>query len=76
MKRKNVFVRMIALLLVLATAAMLFGQNASLVLDIPVMLAVMLLLTMPTLMKKKLSRWQGILLLGIYAAFCIVQFTL
>ena len=58
------------------TAATLFGQNASLVLDIPVMLAVMLLLTVPTLMKKKLSRWQGILLLGIYAAFCAVQFTM
>jgi len=58
------------------STATLFGQNASLVLDIPVMLAVMLLLTIPTLMKKKLSRWQGILLLCIYAAFCVVQFTL
>ena len=58
------------------SAATLFGQNASLVLDIPVMLAVMCLLTIPTLMKKKLSRWQGILLLCIYAAFCVVQFTM
>ncbi len=50
------------------------GINSSLVLDIPVMLAVMIILTLPTLIKQKLSRWQGILLLGIYAAFCTVQF--
>jgi len=58
------------------SAAVLFGKNASLVLDIPLMLAVMLLLTVPALARKKLSRWQGILLLCIYAAFCVVQFTL
>ena len=58
------------------TAATLFGQNASLVLDIPVMLSVMLLLTVPALVRKKLSRTQGILLLCIYAAFCVVQFTM
>lgn len=52
----------------------LFGCNASLVLDIPLMLAVMLLLTVPALATKKLSRWQGILLLCIYAAFCLFQF--
>ncbi len=50
------------------------GINSSLVLDIPVMFAVMLILTVPTLIKQKLSRWQGILLLGIYAAFCALQF--
>lgn len=53
---------------------LLFGQNASLVLDIPLMIAVMLLLTVPALLKKKLGRWQGIALLVIYAAFCICQF--
>ena len=52
------------------------GINASLVLDIPVMLGVMTILTVPTLIKEKLSRWQGILLLCIYAAFCILQFTI
>ena len=55
---------------------LLFGQNASLVLDIPLMLTVMLLLTIPALLRKKLSRWQGILLLAIYAAFCVVQFAI
>ena len=53
---------------------LLLGHNASLVLDIPIMLCVMLLLTVPALTRKKLERWQGILLLCIYAAFCLFQF--
>lgn len=52
------------------------GLNASLVLDIPLMLGVMAILTLPALFRKKLTRLQGILLLTIYAAFCIVQFSL
>jgi len=52
------------------------GYNASLVMDIPVMFAVMLLLTLPALLRGKLSRVQGVLLLGIYAVFCMVQFTM
>lgn len=52
------------------------GMNASLIMDIPVMFAVMLLLTVPALKKGKLYRVQGILLLAIYAAFCVVQFTI
>ena len=55
---------------------MLLGHNASLVLDMPLMLTVMLLLTIPALLRKKLSRWQGIALLVIYAAFCGFQFVL
>ena len=54
----------------------LFGINASLVLDIPLMIVVMALLTLPALLRKKLGRWQGITLLAIYAAFCVVQFAL
>lgn len=57
-------------------AGLINGINASLVLDIPVMLAVMLILTVPTLIKQKLSRWQGITMLGIYAAFCVLQFVI
>lgn len=53
---------------------LLAGHNASLVLDIPVMLSVMLLLCVPALTRKKLERWQGILLLCIYAGFCLFQF--
>ena len=56
--------------------SLLFGHNASLVLEFPVMFAVMLLLTLPALFKGKLSRPQGIALLCIYAAFCVVQFTI
>ena len=50
------------------------GINASLVVDIPVMLLVMLLLAVPALKTGKLSRAQGIILLCIYAAFCAFQF--
>ena len=60
----------------LPSSAMLFGHNASLVLDLPVMFLVMLLLTVPALARGKLSRFQGILLLLIYAAFCTVQFVM
>ena len=56
--------------------SLLFGHNASLVLEFPVMFAVMLLLTVPALVKGRLSRPQGIALLCIYAAFCVVQFTI
>ena len=52
------------------------GLNLSLVLDIPVMLGVMILMILPALLKKKLSRWQGFALLGIYLAFCVCQFIL
>ncbi len=52
------------------------GMNASLIVDLPVMLGVMLLMALPVLIKEKLSRWQGITLLGIYAAYCTLQFVL
>ena len=52
------------------------GLNLSLVFDIPVMLAVMSLMIFPALMHKKLSRWQGVAPLGIYAAFVVLQFVL
>lgn len=50
------------------------GRNASLVVDFPIMILVMALLTLPALIRQKLSRWQGILLLVIYFSFCIFQF--
>ena len=52
------------------------GLNLSLVLDIPVMLGVMLLMILPAMMRKKLGRWQGLVLLCVYAAFCVCPFTL
>lgn len=56
------------------TTSTLFGQNASLVLDIPVMLSVMAILLIPTFIRGKLSKVQGIALLCVYAAFCTIQF--
>ena len=50
------------------------GMNASLVVDIPVMLTVMALMTLPALFRGKLARWQGIALLTSYASFCVFQF--
>lgn len=52
------------------------GINSSFILDIPVMLLVMGILTIPTLIKQKLSRWQGILMLGIYVAFVGLSFVI
>ena len=53
---------------------LLMGMNASLLVDIPVMLGVMAILCVPAILKGKLYRWQGILLLCIYAAFTAFQF--
>ena len=53
---------------------MLAGYNSSLLIDMPLMLLVMLLLSVPAMIKNKLSRWQGVLLLLIYAGFCVYQF--
>ena len=50
------------------------GINTSLLIDIPVMFAVMALLTLPALLRGKLSRAQGVILLAVYAAFCVFQF--
>ena len=49
------------------------GINSSLVVDLPVMVFVMALLTIPALIRGKLSRVQGILLLATYAAFTAFQ---
>ena len=51
----------------------MFGLNTSLVLELPLMVGVMALMTLPALKCKKLFRWQGGLLLGIYTAFVVLQ---
>lgn len=58
---------------VIPEGSKLFGYNTSQLLEIPLMVAVMAIMTLPTLIKGKLRRWQGVLLLGIYAAFVILQ---
>lgn len=58
-------------------SGMMIGNiSASLILDIPVMLSVMALLTLPALIRGKLSKTQGYVLLGIYAVFITLQFVL
>ena len=50
------------------------GYPVSLMVDIPVMLFVMAFMTLPALKRGKLTRLQGIILLCVYAAFCVFQF--
>ncbi len=52
------------------------GMNASLAVDMPVMFGVMIILTVPSIIRGKLSRIQGISLLAIYAAYIVFQFML
>ncbi len=51
----------------------LLGYNTSQILEIPLMVGVMALMTLPALFKGKLRRSQGIALLGIYVAFVTLQ---
>lgn len=50
------------------------GMNASLVVDIPLVFLVMMLMTLPALIKGKLYRFQGIALLLLYAGYLVFQF--
>lgn len=54
----------------------IMGINASLLVDVPVMLFVMAFMTLPSLIRGRLSRFQGILLLAVYVCYCIFQFTM
>jgi len=51
----------------------LLGYNTSQLFEIPLMVAVMAIMTLPAFFKGKLFRWQGVALLGIYAAFVVLQ---
>ncbi len=57
-------------------SSQILGVNTSLAVEIPVMFLVMSMLVFPALIRGKLSRIQGILLLAIYASFCIFQFAM
>ena len=52
------------------------ASATSLSVDIPLMLAVMLVMTVPALVTGKLRRWQGAVLLTAYACYCAFQFFL
>ena len=54
--------------------ATFLGNNASLIFDIPLVFLVMGIMTIPTIIKGKLQRWQGVSLLCLYAAYCVLQF--
>lgn len=55
-------------------AGKLIGSlNSSLVIDIPVMLCVMGILTIPAIIKNKLSKTQGYALLALYVAYTVFQ---
>ena len=58
---------------VIPEGSKLFGFNTSQLIEIPLMVGVMALMTLPTLAKGKLRRWQGVALLSIYAAFVVLQ---
>jgi len=51
----------------------LMGFNTSQLVEIPLMVGVMALMTLPPLAKGKLHRWQGVSLLCIYALFVLLQ---
>lgn len=50
------------------------GINSSLIVDIPVMVFVSAVLIVPALIRGKMSRIQGIVLLATYASFIVFQF--
>lgn len=56
------------------SSKLMLGMPASLVVEIPVMMFVMAFLTLPALARNKLTRPQGIILLTVYAVFCVFQF--
>lgn len=65
------------MLLVIGIPAAVAGiplERSTVVVDMPLALGVMALLLVPILVRKKASRLQGIGLLGIYAAYCIISF--
>ena len=50
------------------------GVNSSFVIDMPLMILAMAVLCLPALFRSRVRRWQGILLLCLYAAFTGYQF--
>lgn len=66
------------MLLVIGIPATIMGiplERSTVTVDIPVGIAVMLLLFVPILIKKRAYRWQGALLLLSYAAYCVMTFS-
>ena len=67
------------LLLVIGIPASLTGiqlADQAIRVDAPMSVVVMLLLTAPLFVKKRAYRWQGILLLLVYAGYCIASYSM
>lgn len=65
------------LLLVIGIPAAVEGiplERQTILVDIPLAIAVMAVLLVPILIRKKSSRIQGVTLLGIYILYCIISF--
>lgn len=60
----------------LPVAKEIAGIPSSLIVDLPITLLVMLLLTLPTVLRAKVYRIQGILLLSVYVVFSILTLSL
>ena len=60
----------------LPTEKTIAGFNSSLVMDLPVMVFVMAFMCLPALIRGKLSRYQGIVLLAVYTGFIVLQFAI
>lgn len=58
---------------VIPEGSKLLGYNTSQLVEIPLMVTVMALMTLPAIFKGKLYRWQGVALLSIYVAFVALQ---
>lgn len=58
------------------TDATFLGMNAALVFTIPLAVGGMLILTVPPLLRGKLARWQGITLLSLYGAYCVLLYAI
>ena len=66
--------------LILAVCSFIYGGNLpvsaqNIYLDFPVAIAVSLIAAIPTIINKKFSRWQGVLMLIIYIAYLIITVT-
>ena len=66
--------------LILAVCSFIYGGNLpvsaqNIYLDFPVAIVVSLIAAIPTIINKKFSRWQGVLMLIIYIAYLIITVT-
>lgn len=53
---------------------LILGLPSSILVDIPIMLVVMIILTIPTIKMQKICRWQGIALICIYVSYVMFQY--